>query len=323
MFMAKKSAPTTSESSLFAFTNPLPMNEILLHWNYGIDHESEIYITLFSDKSVHMTLKDHFRDDEHHWGMDNFFNLKDDFVVDIDHATTVYHKQIYRFITQPNKDGIALSSGCQLNIVENYKDKTRTLCYQIGVKMAEQKFVMRLDPERDVGLEKIVVAENIWFPRDELKVCLEAKEEDFYFESDDSLDVQCEGQMVACVESSPNREDKDFSGSPGNYEIYKIVFTEYGNFACQKVKMKASQDDSAGVVIKSQARLFKEEEGQLIQEFFGYNRLAKKLYKEANFTNIAPVITDRVISKQVSYTKAHQDDYNEFGKVSDIGVSMN
>jgi len=342
--MAKKSVPTTSESNLFAFQSSLPMNELVVLMNYGVDYETEVYVSLFSDKSVHMTVKNHFTDDEHHWGIDNFFELPDGAIDDsIDTITTKYHRQVFKFLTYYSKsekgkvtawstDKIVggadrMYENAQLNKVDVYTTQSRHICFEMGEIMAEKKFSIILDDDKTPGLSKVVIASSKWLPRsDSVKVCLHDEEEDFYFESDDSLDVQCEGQMVACVESSPNKEDKDFSGSPGNYEIYKIVFTEYGNFACQKVKMKASRDDSAGEVIKSQARLFKEEEGQLLQEFFGFNRLAKKLYKQADFTNIAPVITDGVINKSApkpSYTNEQRDAYNEFGKVADMGASMN
>ncbi|MGS4989926.1 hypothetical protein ACVDG9_18325 [Roseibium sp. RP-7] len=106
---------------------------------------------------------------------------------------------------------------------------------------------------------------------------------EYLIKRDDGPDLRFQGELIASVESSQDRQSRLYSGQTGNWDELELYRTAAGNFVCvienctawageRNTRQAAVVSDAAGVI-----------------EFFGQEWLAKLIYSEAGLANVQDV----------------------------------
>jgi len=100
--------------------------------------------------------------------------------------------------------------------------------------------------------------------------------EQFIVERDGQPDLRFTGEKIGSTSSSPDNGHPDFSGSTGRWTVLRLYRTDGGKYVCERIQRtqwQGEQDVAEAEVCDTLDGVF---------SFFGYGRLAKEIYCEAD-----------------------------------------
>ena len=93
--------------------------------------------------------------------------------------------------------------------------------------------------------------------------------------NDNKADLAFNGELLAQVESSPDRASSSYSGSPGRWMVLALYRTEAGTYVAHRASMTQHEGE------RHRYRSAPCEELADVVNFFEYGWLAKELYEAA------------------------------------------
>ena len=100
--------------------------------------------------------------------------------------------------------------------------------------------------------------------------------EQFIVERDGQPDLRFTGEKIGSTSNSPDNGHPDFSGSTGRWTVLRLYRTDGGKYVCERIQRtqwQGEQDVAEAEVCDTLDGVF---------SFFGYGRLAKEVYYEAD-----------------------------------------
>ena len=107
--------------------------------------------------------------------------------------------------------------------------------------------------------------------------------ETFTIERDGEPDLRFTGTKIAGTSNSPDRGHSDWSGQTGRWTTLRLYKTDGGRYVCHRVEHTQWQGDHDTSAAEACDNLDE------VQAFFGYGRLAKEIYYEANIEAVQEI----------------------------------